>query len=200
MNRARWLWILAPIMGLFGASCVVTTDTCTDTDADTYCDDEDDYPLDGACWLAPDPVCEGTCNDADGDTVCDEFDVSDCLDDLTGYWICDAGCTPGVDNYCVDPWLLDYCAAEDGLEYRSDCNSACTTDDRVYAQTCGGTPAVAGECLDDLGACGCWCEEAFDSCVNDYTVQYTREGTTYQVDCKEYCNGSCDEAAGACAC
>jgi hypothetical protein len=31
-------------------------------------------------------------------------------------------------------------------------------------------------------------------------VHYVRDGQPYDVDCKEYCDGTCDEAARACAC
>lgn len=203
MNRARWLWILAPILGLFGSSCVVTTETCDiDSDSDGWCDDEDDYPLDGACWLAPDPDCDGgPCNDSDGDTVCDEFDDNDCVDDRYNTWTCAVDECDPADNFCGDLWDLWYCADPGtGLQwYYADCNDRCINDPATWQQACDAA-ALAGSCASDLGACACFCQEAFDSCVNDYTVQYTRAGVTYEVDCKEYCNGSCDAAAGACLC
>ena len=137
------------------------------------------------------------CTDTDGDLVCDEDEVyGNCIDDFTLEYIC-ASCT-AADNICSDPWALNYCAG--GVWYNADCNASCTGDPAVYGQTCAGTPAVAGECDDGMGVCVCWCEDAFDSCINDWQVQYTRDGVTYTVDCKEYCNGTCDAGAGACAC
>ena len=179
---------------------------CVDANANGVCDDEEslcsfDDDLDGVCW-------EDDCNDLDAaigpcdcldDIDCDgESDLTDCYDDYSNTYVCaDVACTP-ADNYCEDSWYIVYCV--DDVFYGTDCNTACTTDDRVYGTTCAGTPAASGECGAAEGACICWCEDSFDSCVNDFTVQYTREGTTYEVDCKTYCGGTCDAGAGACAC
>lgn len=110
----------------------------------------------------------------------------------------DEPCT-SADNSCSDAWYLNYC---DGNHlYGSDCNSACTQNPDVYGSTCDGVPAVAGECDAARGACACWCEESFDSCVEGTErVHYVRDGTPFEVDCKEYCGGTCDEAAHACTC
>ena len=111
----------------------------------------------------------------------------------------DDTCT-NADNRCSDPWYLNYCVG--GTMYGSDCNLSCTSDPAVYGSTCGGTPAVAGECDDVDGVCVCWCEDAFDSCLpGTEVVQYNREGVTYEVDCKLYCDGgTCDDLSRACAC
>lgn len=102
-------------------------------------------------------------------------------------------------NYCSDPWYLNYCV--DGVMYGADCNDACTNDPGVYESTCGGTPAVAGECGADEGRCVCWCENAFDSCVDQDTIHYVRGGVEYTLSCKDYCEGgTCDAVNRACAC
>jgi hypothetical protein len=110
----------------------------------------------------------------------------------------DESCT-SADNSCRDPWYLSYCAGNQ--LYGSDCNRACIENPDVYGVTCGGVPAVAGECSAADGLCVCWCEEAFDGCVEGTErVHYVRDGNPYEVDCKEYCDGTCDEAAHACSC
>jgi len=110
----------------------------------------------------------------------------------------DDACTT-ADNRCSDPWYLNYCV--EGIMYGSDCNHSCTSDPAVYASTCGGTPAAAGECDDVGGECVCWCDDAFDTCVaGTEIIQYERAGVQYQVDCKTYCGGTCDDASRACAC
>lgn len=189
MERTRWLGLVAVVM--FGSTgCVVEGSIdCIDDDNDGVCwtDDCDDLdPTIGVC----------ICVDTDGDTVCDEDDFNDCVDDITLEYTCDAGCS-AADNFCSDPWYLNYC--DGGDWFNADCQNSCTTDPETWGQVCA-APALAGECSSGDGACLCWCEDSFDSCVNDFTVEYTRDGTTYQVDCKEYCNGTCDAAAGACAC
>jgi hypothetical protein len=109
----------------------------------------------------------------------------------------DDSCT-AADNYCSDPWYLNYCV--DATMYGSDCNLSCTSAPLVYGQTCTGTPGVAGECDDIGGVCVCYCEDSFDQCLDNDTIQYTRDGLTYTLSCKDYCNGPCDAAAGACSC
>jgi len=110
----------------------------------------------------------------------------------------DGTCTT-ADNRCSDPWYLNYCV--DATMYGTDCNQSCTSDPEVYGATCGGTPAVAGECDAAGGVCVCWCEEAFDSCQSGAElIRYTRAGVTYEVDCKTYCGGTCDGSSHACAC
>ena len=110
----------------------------------------------------------------------------------------DGPCTTD-DNVCSDPWYLHYCV--DKHLYGSDCNVACIENPDVYGAVCGGVPAVAGECDAAGGVCACWCEDAFDSCVEGTErVHYVRDGQPYDVDCKEYCSGTCDEAAHACNC
>lgn len=208
MKATRWLWLVAVVtFGMLGAGCVVETD-CTDANANGICDIDEggciDDDLDGFCWADD---CDdlnaavGPCSGCIDDMDCDgESDATDCYDDYTNSYVCvDVACTP-ADNYCTDAWYLVYCDQATSVFYGADCNTSCTTDERVYGATCGGTPAVSGECGAADGVCVCWCEDSFDSCVNDYTVQYTREGTTFQVDCKSYCGGTCDQAAGACAC
>lgn len=219
MKRSSWLWLVGTMgLGAMGSGCVVET-SCIDDDNDgicaiSDCDDLDpavaecvigciDDDADGLCWIDD---CDdldasiGSCDGCIDDFDCDgESDATDCYDDYNNAYVCvDVGCTPD-DNVCTDDWYLLFCA-DDGFTYGSDCNEACTTDDRVYLEVCGGTPAASGECGADIGACVCWCEDSFDSCVNDYTVQYTRDSVTYQVDCKSYCGGTCDVANGACAC
>jgi len=111
----------------------------------------------------------------------------------------DEGSCTREDNSCTDAWYLNYC--DGNRMYGSDCNRACTLNEAVYGATCGGVPAVAGECAAAEGVCACWCEDAFDSCVEGTErVHYMRDGQPYDVDCKEYCDGTCDEAAAACAC
>ena len=108
-------------------------------------------------------------------------------------------CT-SADNYCSDPWYLNYCDDPTGTMYGADCNVSCTSDPAVYGSTCGGSPAVVGECDDLDGICLCWCQDAFDSCLDEDTVSYTREGVTYNLSCYDYCGGACDAGLGACAC
>ena len=178
MMRSGWLWLLTAAAGMSASGCVVETD-CDDLDDDGICDDEE-------------------CIDDDLDGICDDEECID--DDLNG--ICDdeEGCT-SLDNSCPDPWFIDYCDEATGTMFETDCYDACTTDERVYLDVCGGGPAVTGECGQDLGACVCWCEDSFDQCVpGTEQVQYTREGTTFVIDCKDYCDGTCDDALGACAC
>jgi hypothetical protein len=190
MERTRWLGLVA-MMGMMGGSgCVVEVD-CIDDDNDGVCWEDDCDDLDSSIG-----VC--ICNDADGDTVCDEDDFNNCVDDITLEYTCPVGCT-SADNFCSDPWFINYCDDATSTWYNADCQEACTTDQATWSQACA-APALAGECSDGDGACLCWCEDSFDQCINDFTVQYTRAGTTYQIDCKEYCNGTCDVNAGACLC
>jgi hypothetical protein len=113
--------------------------------------------------------------------------------------VVDNGCT-SADNYCSDPWFLNYCDDATGNMYGTDCQDSCTHDERVYGAVCGGSPAASGECNDVDGVCTCWCEDAFDSCVDQDTVSYTRGGVNYQLSCSDYCGGTCDAGLGACAC
>ena len=100
-------------------------------------------------------------------------------------------------NYCSDPWVLNYC--DDAGDYVADCHVSCRTDPAVYMDTCG-APAAVGECDDADGICLCYCQDAFDSCNGDL-VTYTRDGVTYEADCKDVCpGGTCDPNAAACAC
>jgi len=203
------------------ANGICDEDECVDANANGICDDEEgcvdenangicdidegvctfDDDLDGICW-------EDDCNDLDAsigfcdgcvdDMDCDgESDLTDCYDDFQNLYVCAEQACTIADNYCADSWYIVYCV--DDVFYGADCQTACTTDDATWSQACA-APALAGECGEAEGACLCWCEDSFDSCVNDFTVQYTREGTTYQVDCKEYCGGTCDAATGSCAC
>jgi hypothetical protein len=195
-------------VGALNVGCVVET-SCTDSNDNGICDIDEgggcvfDDDLDGVCWaddcddtnaaIGPCDLCAADDMDCDG-----ESDLTDCYDDYNNEYVCvDIACTAAA-NYCEDSWYLVYCV--DDLFYGTDCNSSCTTDERVYGTTCDGTPAASGECGAADGVCICWCEDSFDSCVNDWTVEYTRDATTYQVDCKTYCGGTCDAAAGACAC
>jgi hypothetical protein len=135
--------------------------------------------------------------DSDLDGVCDDEDVGPCIDDVTFEDICADACLEITDNFCTDSWDLTYCV--EGEWYYANCQDSCTTDEATWGQVCA-APALAGECSAMDGACLCWCEDSFDSCVDEYTVQYDRDGTTYQVDCGDYCAGTCDAIAGACAC
>lgn len=105
-----------------------------------------------------------------------------------------------ADNYCSSPWDLHYCDVSTGDLLAADCNAACTSDPAVYGQVCGGVPAVAGQCDAQAGVCACFCEDAFDACLDPFTIRYTRGGITYEVDCRDYCGGFCDAAVAACAC
>ncbi|MBI5160556.1 MAG: hypothetical protein HY996_03950 [Micrococcales bacterium] len=109
-----------------------------------------------------------------------------------------AGCvitsSDSCSNYCSDTWYLNKCV--DGTLYGTDCNLEC------MGQTCDdGTPAVAGECAPQgEGDCVCWCADAFDECLDDHTIRFTRDEVTYELDCQKSCDGPCDAAARACAC
>jgi hypothetical protein len=207
MNRTRWLFLVVAMvaMGLVNAGCVVET-SCTDDNNNDICDIDEGFDCwdddgDGVCW-------EDDCNDLDanltvatvGDKDCDGLaDADDCYDDLFDVYECvDVACT-AADNYCEDAWYIVYCDTVGGVFYGADCQAGCTTDEAVWGQACA-NPAFAGECSPNDGACLCWCDDAMDECVNDYTIRYTREGNTYDVDCKTYCGGTCDLNANACAC
>jgi hypothetical protein len=212
MKGLRWLWLVVVVAA--GASgCVVTTDTCDDLNNNGICDVDECVDAnnngicdidEGVCYYDADAdgicddvdPCIGSEADTDGDGVCDGEDISDCIDDLTGADLCADPCT-AADNTCSTAWDLVYCNA--GEWYTADCQTSCMTDQATWSQVCA-APALAGECSGADFACLCWCEDSFDSCVNDYTVQYTRDGNTFQVDCKDYCFGSCDANIGACAC
>lgn len=208
MKATRWLFLVVAVVAMGASGCVVET-SCTDANDNGICDIDEggncvfDDDLDGVCW-------EDDCDDLDAsigaactcvnDDDCDGIDnATDCYDNFTDTYFCvDIACTP-ADNYCEDSWYLVYCDPVGNVFYGADCQTSCTTDQATWSQACSAA-ALAGECGDTEGACLCWCEDSFDSCANDYTVQYTREGTTYQVDCKEYCGGTCDAGSGACAC
>jgi hypothetical protein len=112
----------------------------------------------------------------------------------------DSGCIASIDNFCSDPWYLNYCDDATGIMYEADCHVSCRTEAAVYGPTCG-APAAVGECDDLGGLCICYCDDAFDQCVSSEVVQYTRDGTTYEADCKDVCvGGVCDANAAACAC
>jgi len=209
MKATRWLFLVVAVvaMGALGAGCVVET-SCTDANDNGICDVDEsncvwDDDLDGICWGDD---CDdldasiGLCSACAADDLmdCDGIpDVDDCYDDFNHLYVCDAkACTP-ADNYCADSWYIVYCV--DSVEYGADCQTSCTTDQATWSQACS-APALAGECGQAEGACLCWCEDSFDSCSNDFTVQYTRDSVTYEVDCKTYCGGTCDATAGACAC
>lgn len=202
----RWLWLVAAVgLVAVGSSCVVETE-CIDDNLNGICDIDEvscyyDGDLDGICDDV-DP-CIGDEGDDDGDGVCNGEDLSACLDDVSWADTCVDDCIPITDNICATDWDLTYCAEQDLNWYYSDCQDSCTTDEGTWSQVCA-APALAGECSELEGggaACLCWCEDSFDSCLEGTeTVQYTRDGTTFQVDCKEYCFGTCDASIGACAC
>jgi hypothetical protein len=139
----------------------------------------------------PDADADGD-SDADADTDADSDGDTDADADADAdFGPCDAS-----DNACPDPWFLEYCVQ--GTLFEADCQESCTSDPVVYGQACAG-PALAGQCDAASGACLCWCEGFFDACDGD-VASYSRGGVTYPLDCRAYCNGTCDPAAGTCAC